>query len=194
MNLFDAKPSYEELEARVVELEQEVAELRKVKPKGSTKRFPEFWTAYPNKKGKAEAEKRWKADRLDEMADTIIQHVCLMIAEDDGWQRGYAPMGSTYLNQKRWTDVPQAAPLAARAQPSKQMQALMQMGGMNGLDRTRAEARPDAIDVHRPSLGTATGYDARHAHGMDRSRQAQSGMGSADGWPQVPPRFLEHDG
>lgn len=194
MNLFDAKPTYEDLEARVVELEQEVAELRKAKPKGSTKRFADFWMAYPNKKGKAEAEKRWKADRLDEMADTIIQHVYLMIAEDDGWQRGYAPMGSTYLNQKRWTDVPQAAPLAARAQPSKQMQALMQMGGMNGLDRTRAEARPDAIDVHRPALGATAGYDARHAHGMDRSRQAQSGVGSADGWPQVPPRFLEHDG
>lgn len=194
MNLFDAKPSYEELEGRVVELEQEVAELRKSKPKGSTRRFADFWTAYPNKKGKAEAEKRWKADRLDEMADTIIQHVYLMIAQDDGWQRGYAPMGSTYLNQKRWTDVPQTAPLASRAQPSKQMQALMQMGGMNGLDRTRTEARPDAIDVHRPALGTAAGYDARHAHGMDRSRQAQSGMGSGDGWPQVPPRFLEHDG
>ena len=84
MNLFDAKPTYEELEARVVELEQEVAELRKVKPKGSTRRFTDFWTAYPNKKGKVEAEKRWKADRLDEMADTIIQHVYLMMAEDDG--------------------------------------------------------------------------------------------------------------
>lgn len=193
MNLFDAKPSYEELEARVVELEQELASLRKKKP-GTAKRFGDFWTAYPNKKGKTEAEKRWKADSLDEMADTIIQHVYLMIAEDDGWQRGYAPMGSTYLNQKRWTDVPQAAPLAARAQPSKQMQALIQMGGMNGLDRGRNQTGPNAIDVSRPALGTATGYDARNAHGMDRSRQAQSGMGSADGWPQVPRRVLGHDG
>jgi len=194
MNLFDAKPSYEELEARVVELEQEVASLRQGKPKGASRRFGDFWTAYPNKKGKAEAEKRWKADRLDEMADTIIKHVYLMIAEDDGWQRGYAPMGSTYLNQKRWTDVPQAAPLAARAQPSKQMQALMQMGGNNGLDRGRNQAGIDAANVYRPALGTAAGYDARHAHGMDRSRQAQSGMGSADGWPQVPRGFLDHDG
>lgn len=193
MNLFDAKPSYEDLEARVVELEQELASLRKKKP-ATAKRFGEFWTAYPNKKGKAEAEKRWKADGLDEMADTIIQHVYLMIAEDDGWQRGYAPMGSTYLNQKRWTDVPQAAPIAARQQPSKQMQALMQMGGVNGLDRGRNQAGPNAIDVSRPALGSATGYDARNAHGMDRSRQAQSGMGSADGWPQVPRRVLGHDG
>lgn len=193
MSLFDTKPSYEELEARVVELEQEVASLRKKKT-ATAKRFGEFWIAYPNKKGKAEAEKRWKSDGLDEMADTIIQHVHLMIAEDDGWQRGYAPMGSTYLNQKRWTDVPQAAPLAARQQPSKQMQALMQMGGVNGLDRGRATQGFDAIDVSRPALGATTGYDARHAHGMDRSRQAQSGVGSADGWPQVPRRVLGHDG
>lgn len=193
MNLFDAKPSYEELEARVVELEQEVASLRKRKP-AAAKRFGEFWTAYPNKKGKAEAEKRWKADGLDEMADTIIQHVYLMIDQDDGWQRGYAPMGSTYLNQKRWTDVPQAAPLAARAQPSKQMHALMQMGGMNGLDPGGNQAGIDAANVSRPALGTTAGYDARHAHGMDRIRQAQSGVGSADGWPQVPRRVLGHDG
>lgn len=194
MNLFDAKPTYEELEARVVELEQELAELRKVKPKGSTRRFADFWTAYPNKKGKAEAEKRWKADRLDEMADTIIQHVYLMIAEDDGWQRGYAPMGSTYLNQKRWTDVPQAAPLAARAQPSKQMQALMQMGGMNGLDRGRNQDGPYAVGLPRASMDSAARHVGGNSNGLDRSRKAQSGMGSADGWPQVPPRFLEHDG
>ncbi len=194
MNLFDAKPSYEELEARVVELEQEVAELRKVKPKGSTKRFADFWIAYPNKKGKAEAEKRWKADRLDEMADTIIQHVYLMLAEDDGWQRGYAPMGSTYLNHKRWTDVPQGAPLDARSQPSKQMQALMQMGGMNGLDRTGTQARIDAANVHRPALGTPSGYDARNSHGMERRYPSQPSMGPRDGWPAIPRGFLESDG
>ncbi len=193
MNLFDAKPSYEELEARVVELEQELAILRKKKP-ATAKRFGEFWTAYPNKKGKSEAEKRWKTDGLDDMADMIIQHVYLMIAEDDGWQRGYAPMGSTYLNQKRWTDVPQAAPLAARAQPSKQMQALMQMGGMNGLDRGRATKGFDAVDVSRPALGAARGHDAGNAYGLERGGTSQSRMGSADGWPQVPPRFLEHDG
>lgn len=194
MNLFDAKPTYEELEARVVELEQEVAELRKVKPKGSARRFADFWTVYPNKKGKAEAEKRWKADRLDEMADMIIQHVYLMMAEDDGWQRGYAPMGSTYLNQKRWTDVPQAAPLAARAQPSKQMQALMQMGGMNGLDRGRATQGFDAVDVSRPALGAARGHDAGNAYGLERGSTSQPRMGSADGWPALPRRIPNANG
>lgn len=74
-------------------------------------RFPDFWDAYPNKKGKQEAEKRWRKDKLDDRADEIIAHVKTMTAKDDGWQRGYVPMGSTYLNQARWTDVPKSAPL-----------------------------------------------------------------------------------
>lgn len=193
MNLFDAKPSYEDLEARVVELEQELASLRKKKP-ATAKRFGEFWTAYPNKKGKSEAEKRWKADGLDEMADTIIQHVYLMISEDDGWQRGYAPMGSTYLNQKRWTDVPQAAPLAARQQPSKQMQAIMHMGGMNGLDRARTTQGFDAVDVSRPALGTARGHDAGNAYGLERGSTSQPRVGSGDGWPAIPRRIPNANG
>lgn len=73
-------------------------------------RFPDFWDEYPNKKGKQEAEKRWRRDGLDAMADQIIDHVRLMAKTDDGWRRGFVPMGSTYLNQARWTDVPQAAP------------------------------------------------------------------------------------
>lgn len=73
-------------------------------------RFPDFWEAYPNKKGKQDAEKRWRRDGLDARADEIIAHVRLMTEVDDGWRRGYVPMGSTYLNQARWTDVPQAPP------------------------------------------------------------------------------------
>ena len=79
-------------------------------------RFPDFWDAYPNKKGKQEAEKRWRKDKLDERADEIIAHVKTMTAKDDGWQRGYVPMGSTYLNQARWTDVPKSAPLPLNGQ------------------------------------------------------------------------------
>lgn len=85
-------------------------------------RFPEFWDAYPNKQGKQEAWKRWRKDKLDALADRILAHVARMRAEDDGWQRGFAPMGSTYLNQARWTDEPRAAPRpdgAPVAAPSK---------------------------------------------------------------------------
>ena len=84
------------------------------KPKSTVQptasRFPDFWTVYPNKKGKQEAEKRWRRDKLDAKADEIIAHVRMMGERDDGWRRGFVPMGSTYLNQARWTDEPQAAP------------------------------------------------------------------------------------
>lgn len=82
-----------------------------VQPVAARSRFDDFWAAYPNKKGRQPAEKKWEKEKLDGMADKIIAHVILMKSEDDGWRRGYAPMGSTYLNQARWTDVPQARPI-----------------------------------------------------------------------------------
>lgn len=81
-----------------------------VQPLAARSRFDDFWTVYPNKKGRQPAEKKWAKEKLDGMADSIIAHVLLMKSQDDGWRRGYAPMGSTYLNQARWTDVPQSAP------------------------------------------------------------------------------------
>ena len=69
-------------------------------------RFPEFWAAYPVKKGRADALKKWKAKGLDPLADQIIAHVRKMEAEDDTWKRGFVPHGSTYINGERWTDEP----------------------------------------------------------------------------------------
>lgn len=82
-----------------------------VQPVAARSRFEDFWAVYPNKKGKQPAEAKWVKEKLDLKADGIIQHVKLMIAHDDGWKRGYIPMGSTYLNQARWTDVPQSKPM-----------------------------------------------------------------------------------
>lgn len=67
-------------------------------------RFEEFWSLYPVKRGKAEALKKWKARRLDEIADRIIADVNNRIANDSQWKRGYAPYGSTYVNQSVWED------------------------------------------------------------------------------------------
>ena len=77
-----------------------------VQPAAAPSRFPEFWAAYPNKKGRQEAEKTWRKRKLDDRCDELIAHVTMMVATDDGWQRGFIPMGSTYLNQARWEDVP----------------------------------------------------------------------------------------
>lgn len=72
----------------------------------TAKEFPRFWAAYPVKKGRADAEKKWKSKGCDEIADQIIKHVMLMERVDDDWLRGFIPHGSTYINGERWTDEP----------------------------------------------------------------------------------------
>lgn len=69
-------------------------------------RFPEFWAAYPVKKGRADALKKWKVKGYDAIADQIISHVRRMEAEDDQWRRGFIPHGSTYVNGEGWNDEP----------------------------------------------------------------------------------------
>lgn len=103
----------------------------RVQPMAARSRFEDFWTAYPNKKGKQEAEKTWKRRKLDPLCDDLIAHVALMQAADDGWRRGFVPMGSTYLNQGRWQDVPQRPPDAGPAGQGvgKQMQGVMALEG-----------------------------------------------------------------
>lgn len=67
-------------------------------------RFPEFWAAYPVKKGRAEALAKWTARGLDAIADRIIADVQARKAHDRQWLDGYAPHGSTYVNGRGWED------------------------------------------------------------------------------------------
>lgn len=93
-------------------------------------RFEEFWRAYPNRKGRAAAEAKWKARGLDAIADQILAHVELMKAQDDGWRRGWIPMGSTYINGSRWEDEPSgpAQPGGSGGGESGTMAALRRIG------------------------------------------------------------------
>lgn len=73
-------------------------------------RFSEFWDNWPGsqrKVAKAECQKRWKARRLDSVADQILGHVAAM-RQTKQWQDGFEPAPLTYLNQKRWEDGIQA--------------------------------------------------------------------------------------
>lgn len=78
-------------------------------------RFPEFWDAYPNKRGKAVASKAWKRKGLDKIADRIIADVEARKSGDRRWQEGFIPDGSTYVNQERWEDAIDAPRLRAVA-------------------------------------------------------------------------------
>lgn len=99
-------------------------EQRQERVQPTAARFPEFWAAYPNKKGKADALRAWKRKRLDAKADALIAHVAHMAANDDGWRRGFIPMGSTYLNGDRWDDEPTGPPSAATQEPSNTLKGL----------------------------------------------------------------------
>lgn len=85
--------------------------------KHGAEHFPKFWAAYPVKKGKADALKKWKLKGCDAMSDQIVAHVRRMESQDDDWLRGFIPHGSTYINGERWEDEPKKDKLATAPAP-----------------------------------------------------------------------------
>lgn len=119
-----------------------------VQPAAARSRFDDFWDVYPNKKGKESARKTWQRRKLDPVADNLIAHVRLMLDRDDGWRRGFIPMGSTYLNQARWEDEPTGTPVdrpvnGNASAPSKTLTAIQKLQAMkNGqVDSERDHGR-----------------------------------------------------
>lgn len=78
----------------------------KAKVPKTAARFPEFWAAYPVKKGKVDAERHWKNKGCDGIADLIIARVRLLEAEDEQWRNGFIPHGSTFVCGEHWNDEP----------------------------------------------------------------------------------------
>lgn len=149
-----------------------------VQPAAAQSRFAEFWSAYPNKKGRQEAEKAWKRRKLDSRCDELIAHVRLMHSTDSGWKRGFIPMGSTYLNQGRWEDVPQrearAGPALAGANPtvqppSKTLSAIQTLQGMkhgNRVDPQRDFGRPEPVALLESGPDPGSGHDRWDGDGL----------------------------
>ena len=70
------------------------------------KPFSDFWTVYPNKRGKANAEKRWAKMTEDEQ-DKAVSDVVNRKKNDEQWTKDggkYIPHASTYLNGQQWQD------------------------------------------------------------------------------------------
>jgi len=82
----------------------------------ATNRFEEFWQAYPKKVGKKPCSAKWKARRLDRLADQIIENVKARIESDDQWLRGFVPNPLTFINQDRWDDPIQKETAGEKAQ------------------------------------------------------------------------------
>jgi len=111
-------------------------------------RFEDFWAEYPVKKGRPQAEAKWRAKGLDAIADQLIAHVRMMKVEDRDWLDGYAPHGSTYVNGDLWHDEPKrrtTGPPANSAQ-SKTLSAMQTLQGIkHGLAGNRASERADEV-------------------------------------------------
>lgn len=109
------RESESEIPARVKEASPRVqAEGRKEGKEGkgtrvvdaTESRFPEFWTAWPptdRKQDKAKCQEKWRKEKLDGIADKILEHVAAQRGTRK-WQDGFEPAPLTYLNGKRWED------------------------------------------------------------------------------------------
>lgn len=75
--------------------------------------FPKFWTLYPNKKGKAAAEKAWKKLKVTDDLFTLIAHGLAKQCASQAWLKDsgqFIPHPATWLNGKRWEDEIPSAP------------------------------------------------------------------------------------
>ncbi len=72
--------------------------------------FDSFWSVYPNKKGKGQAERVWAKIKPDqELIDKILRAISWQ-REQDQWTKDggkYIPHPTTWLNGRRWEDEKQ---------------------------------------------------------------------------------------
>lgn len=114
--------------------------------------FLRFWEAYPNtarRTARTACVGIWERRGLEEIADVIVTHV-EACAKSDEWRRGYEPMTSTYLNQRRWESPPpseEAALPSTKPKPKPiDSDALIEAGrkAREAVERTNAIAAAEA--------------------------------------------------
>lgn len=83
--------------------------------------FEKFWTTYPKKKSKGDAEKAWNALKPDEQLQDRIHDALERAKTSADWRKDggqYIPYPATWLRAKGWEDEhrPAKDPLAEQAQ------------------------------------------------------------------------------
>jgi len=76
-------------------------------------KFDEFWQLWPSSKrkvAKSTCEAKWIKQKLDDVADRIFSHVSALKTSEQ-WTTGFEPAPLTYINQKRWEDDVDSAPM-----------------------------------------------------------------------------------
>ena len=68
--------------------------------------FDDFWSMYPKKVAKQDAQRAWNKLKLsDEDVGAIYGDVPQRLANDRAWVDGFIPNPATYLNGRRWEDA-----------------------------------------------------------------------------------------
>jgi hypothetical protein len=78
------------------------------------KRFDRFWTAYPKKKSKGDAEKAWKViNPSEELVDIILKAIERLKPSEQWTKEGgrFIPYPATWLRAKGWEDIPETEAL-----------------------------------------------------------------------------------
>jgi hypothetical protein len=78
-----------------------------------TLNFEKFWSIYPKKKAKADAEKAWKSLKIDETLFNLIIGGLKKQIESSDWKKDggkYIPHPATWLRARRWEDDVQDYP------------------------------------------------------------------------------------
>jgi uncharacterized protein YdaU (DUF1376 family) len=70
-------------------------------------RFEEFWQAFDDKRGKANALKVWKSKKLDDVAEDVISGAKIYVSQIRGEEPKYWKQAQGWLNGERWHDEPQ---------------------------------------------------------------------------------------
>jgi hypothetical protein len=67
--------------------------------------FEDFWATYPRKEKKVEARRIWIREKLDSIAEKIIEDLRQRQVRHDRWEdRKFIPYPTTYLNDEGWND------------------------------------------------------------------------------------------
>ena len=108
--------------------------------------FEEFWATYPRKEKKKEAREIWIRNKLDKIAQMIIDDVRLRQTLHTPWgERSFIPIPTSYLNGERWNDEiinPQATG-ATNGKSSKQQGSYIdQLNKAGEIIRNNPEAFP----------------------------------------------------
>lgn len=107
-------------------------------------RFADFWSVYPKKVSRAQAERTWKKKGCDSFADRLIQDVTFRVENDAAWKdKTFIPHASTYITQERWNDEIQksspAKPSYTTRTDSAVIMAACKKAGIDTVGKSRVE-------------------------------------------------------